>query len=236
MTTTATEPERQAAPAMFDRGERFAAYVAHELRAPLATERALLELALTDPNADLAGWRKVAEDVLRACKQQERLLEACLTLARSRQGLERREELDLAAIAAEALRAHDLSDLESEVELEAAWTTGSPELLERLVANLLSNAVLHNTLGGRVELATRTAAGRAVLSVANTGPPIRAAEVKQLFEPFQRLGASPRRSSDGVGLGLAIVEAVAHAHGATVSARARIGGGLAIDVAFPALD
>ena len=69
-----------------DRPERFAAYVAHELRTPLATQRALLELALADRDADVASWREIGEDVLGACRQQERLLEACLTLARSQGG------------------------------------------------------------------------------------------------------------------------------------------------------
>src|ERR1700720_421981 len=79
----------QATPARFEGEERFAAYVAHELRSPLATQRALLELTLTDPFADVASWRNVAEDVLDACMEQERLLEACLALARSRCGLRR---------------------------------------------------------------------------------------------------------------------------------------------------
>jgi signal transduction histidine kinase len=95
---------------MLQGGERFAAYVAHELRTPLATRRALLELVLADPNADVAPWREIGEDVLEACRQQERLLEACLTLAGSHGGLRRWESVDLAAITAEALRPHDLSE------------------------------------------------------------------------------------------------------------------------------
>jgi signal transduction histidine kinase len=221
--------------AAFNGGERFAAYVAHELRTPLAAQRALLELALGDPDADVAAWREIGEDVLGACQQQERLLEACLTLARSRGGgPQRREAIDLAAIATEALRAHDLSGLESVVALEPAWTSGDPDLLERLAANLVSNAIRHNIVGGRIELATRTESGRAVLSVANTGPLIPAAELLRLFQPFERLNSNPRTFSAGVGLGLAIVEAIAQVHGALVTARARASGGLEMDVRFPA--
>jgi signal transduction histidine kinase len=216
--------------------ERFAAYVAHELRTPLAAQRALLELALADPNADVATWRGIGEDVLCACARQERLLEACLTLARSQGRRPRCEPVDLAAIAAAALRAHDLRGLESDVALEAAWTTGDPDLLERLAANLVSNAIRHNVVGGRIEVAAHVESGRAVLSVANTGVPIPAGELERLFQPFQRLGSSPRTFGDGVGLGLAIVEAIADAHGATLTAGARPGGGLRIRVAFPTLD
>jgi signal transduction histidine kinase len=217
-------------------GERFAANVAHELRTPLATQRALLELALGDPNADVATWREIGEDVLRACMQQERLLEACLTLARSQGRAQRCEPVDLAAIAADALTARDPSGLESVVVLEPAWTGGDPDLLGQLAANLVSNAIRHNIVGGRIEVATRAESGRAVLSVANTGPLIPAGELPRLFQPFQQLAPHPPDAAGGIGLGLAIVQDIAAAHDATVTARARTGGGLGIDVAFPALD
>jgi signal transduction histidine kinase len=207
------------------------AYAAHELRTPLATQRALLELALADRSADVAAWREIGEDVLCACKQQERVLDACLVLARSRDAPCRCEPVDLAAIAADALRAHDRRSLATVVALEPARAEGDPGLVERLVANLVSNAIRHNVSHGRIAVATRSASGRAVLSVANTGPPIPPAELPRLFQPFQRLGSH----ADGMGLGLTIVQAVADAHGATVTARARRGGGLGIDVAFPAL-
>jgi signal transduction histidine kinase len=213
--------------------ERFAAYIAHELRSPLATQRALLELTLTDPFADAASWRDVAEDVLDAVHQQERLLEACLALARSRCGLRRHDRIDLAAIAAEALRAGDLSGLGSVVSLEPAWTDGDPSLVERLAANLVSNAIRHNVIGGRIEVETRVESGRAVLMVANTGPLVPAADLHRLFQPFERFNSNPRSFSDGVGLGLAMVKAIADAHDAIVTATARVGGGLDIDVSFP---
>jgi signal transduction histidine kinase len=231
--TPANEPAEHARPLG---EERFAAYIAHELRTPLATQRAPLELALTDPLADTASWRDVAGDVLDACMQQERLLEACLTLARSHYGLVRREPADLAAITNEALRAHDLSELESVVVLEAAWTSADAHLLERLAASLVSNAIRHNLPGGRIEVTTRARAGHAVLVVANTGPRVPASELRRLFEPFQRLNANPKTLSGGVGLGLAIVQAIADAHDATLTARTRTGGGLEISVTLPALD
>jgi signal transduction histidine kinase len=215
-------------------GEHFAAYVAHELRAPLATQRALLELVLADRDADVAVWRGVGEEVLGACRRQERLLEACLVLARSEGRLQRWERVDLAVVAVEALRAHAVGGLERVVVLEPAWALGDPVLLERLAANLVSNAVRHNVVGGRVEVETRTVAGAAVLSVANSGRLIAAGELQRLFRPFQRLESGSGCS--GGGLGLVIVRAVADAHGAVVSARAARGGGVEIDVVFPALD
>jgi signal transduction histidine kinase len=216
---------------------RFAAYVAHELRTPLATQRALLESALADPNADIASWREIGEDVLGACRQQERLLEACLALARSQGKVQRCEPVDLAEITAAALRSHNPGELESVVALDTARTSGDPRLIERLVANLIANAIGHNVPCGGLHVATYTAAGRAIFTIANTGSRISAAELPRLFRPFQRLDPNPRSSSDGVGLGLglAIVQAIADAHDATVTARTRTEGGLAVDVAFPAL-
>ena len=214
--------------------ERFAAYIAHELRTPLATQRALLELTLTDPLADTACWRDVARDVLDACLQQERLLEACLALARSRCEPPRHQPVDLGAIADEALRTHDPHGIRCVLVPEPAWTTGDPRLLARLAANLVSNAIRHNIAGGRVEIATRTVAGRAVLTIANTGPPIAAGELERLFQPFHRLNSNARSFNDGVGLGLAIVQAIAEAHNAIVTTRPRAGGGLEIDVSLAA--
>ena len=207
------------------------AYAAHELRTPLAAQRALLELALSDSSADVATWREIGEDVLTACGQQERTIEACLTFARSQCELPRREPLDLAEIADEALKALDRCPLKTVAALEPAWTTGDPALLERLIANLVSNAIRHNVLGGRITVATGTKRGRAHFSVANTGPLVPTGEVERLFQPFHRLN-----SNDGIGLGLAIVRTIAEAHDAVVTARARARGGLGIDVAFPALN
>ncbi len=226
----------RAALALFESRERFAACVAHELRTPLATQRALLELALADPNADVASWREIGEDVLGACKQQERLLQACLALAQTQGSPHRCEPVDLAAITAGALGANDLSGLKSVVAIEPAWTTGDPDLLACLATNLVSNAIRHNIVGGRIEVATGAESRRAHLTVANTGPAVPAGELERLFQPFQRLNSNANPSSDGVGLGLAIVRAIADAHDATVAALAQPGGGLEIDVTFPALD
>lgn len=227
---------RPAAPGALEEQERFAAYVAHELRAPVALQRALVEVALADPHADATTLREMGERVVASCVRQQRLIEALLELVRSGCGLRRREPVDLAALAAEALGAHDPSGLESVVAFEPARTAGDPDLLGRLAANLISNAIDHNLARGRIEIATRTRSGRAVISVTNTGLPISPGELPRLFRPFERLGPHPGPSADGVGLGLAVVRAIADAHDAAVTARARRGGGLGIAVAFAALD
>ncbi len=228
--------DERAALARFDGRARFAAYVAHELRTPMATQRALLELSLADQHADTTSWRDVAEDVLAACLQQERLLEACLTFARSRCALTRRDRIDLATIVSEALCAHDPNGLDCVVALEPAMISGDRALLERLAANLVSNAIRHNLADGRIEVETRVEAGRSVLSVANSGPLIPPAVLRRLFQPFQRFENRRANVCSGLGLGLSIVDGIATAHNATLSARAPADGGLHIQISFPGDD
>ncbi len=213
----------------------FAAFAAHELRGEITLQLALAEVTLADPTADTVALREMGNGVVAACERQERLLEALLTLTRTEYGHLRREPVDVAATAAEVLRAHDHRELTSTTALERARTTGDPLLLERLVANLIENAVRHNVPGGRLDVATYTVAGHPILTIANTGPVIPSGELTRLFQPFQRRNSHEGSAADGVGLGLAIVHAIAHAHNATVNAEARTGGGLRIAIGFPAV-
>jgi signal transduction histidine kinase len=209
------------------------AFIAHELRTPLATQRALLELALADPEADAELWQEIGSDVLDACKEQERLLESCLALSRSQSAVTRSETVDLATAVATRLGALDLRSVTVTKSLEQALTTGDPDLIERLLDNLLTNAVRHNRVGGSIEVTTRSIEPQTLLTVENTGPPIPAGEITRLFEPFQQLTSQNTSSPRGLGLGLAVAKAVATAHGAVISAHARPSGGLRIDVVFP---
>ena len=153
-------------------------------------------------------------------------------VTRSRHGLTCHKPVDIAAITRDALLAHDLTDLETVVTLKPAWTTGDPNRIDLLAANLLSNAARHNVPGGRIAIATRTEAQHAVLSIANTGSSIPSGELTRLFEPFQRLDSQPTSRDDGVGLGLAIVRAIADPHGAAITPHAQANGGLRIDIKF----
>ena len=220
--------------ASFEAQRQFAANASHELRTPLTLERTLVEVALADPGASLDSLRQMGERVLAAGEQQERLIEALLTLSRSQRGIDHHERIDLAATTAQVLPTLATNELTVTTSLQPAWASGDPQLVERLIANLLTNAVSHNTVPGHIEVRTETRAGRALLMIENTGPPIPADQLDRLFEPFQRLGGERRNGSSGFGLGLSIVQAVATAHHATISAGANAGGGLRIEVGFPA--
>ncbi len=220
--------------ASFEAQRQFVANASHELRTPLTLERTLLEVALNDPDASVDSLRRACEHVLAVGEQQERLIEALLTLSRSQRGLDEHEEIDLAAVTTAASAAVDRDGLTVETTLDEARTTGDPRLVERLVANLLSNAVRHNVPGGRVTIDTHTESGRAVLTVSNTGPKIPSRDLSRLFRPFQRLTTGRAGNAGGLGLGLSIVDAIAQAHNATITTVAQPDGGLSITVAFPA--
>jgi signal transduction histidine kinase len=218
----------------FDAQRQFVANASHELRTPLTLERTLIEVALADPEADAESLRRTLRQVLAVGEQEERLIEALLTLSRSQRGLDEREQVDLAAIAASALAAVDSGDLRVSSSFEPADTKGDARLVDRLVANLVGNAVRHNEPGGYVTVTTETRGDRAVLIVANSGPKISPAELPRLFRPFQRLNVDRTAGTAGLGLGLSIVDAVARAHGAIVDAVPGEDGGLRVEVAFPA--
>ncbi len=223
--------------ASFEAQRHFVANASHELRTPLTVERTLLQVALDDPDTSNAAWRSVAQEVLTYSDEQTRLIEALLTLASSESAMDGSESLDIAVVVRSTLvkvRAETQErDIHVDSNLSSASLEGDPLLIERLVANLLGNAVRHNVVGGRVEVVTEVIDERAVLSVRNSGAIIPLSDVDRLFQPFQRL--DPRRShhKDGHGLGLSIVRAIASAHQATMSAHPLPDGGLDISVTFP---
>jgi signal transduction histidine kinase len=220
----------------YEAQRQFVANASHELRAPLTRQRALIEVALASPDADFTSLRRAHERVLASEQHLEQLIDALLTLTRGQAGLERRERFDLAIPAARVLEAQrpevDRLSLDVEATLDPAPTNGDPRLLERLIANLIDNAIRHNTRTGRVEITAGTRDRRAFVSIANTGPTIRPEEIERLFQPFQRLGGA-RTTHSGHGLGLSIVRAIANAHDAELTASARPEGGIMIEVSFP---
>ncbi|ONH27021.1 two-component sensor histidine kinase [Pseudofrankia asymbiotica] len=222
--------------AAFASQRRFVANASHELRTPLTAQRAILQVALADPDATVEALRVACGEVLELGATQGHLIEALLTLASGEQGVDRREPFDLADVARRVLSNRPparSAGVAVEAALGAAPASGDPLLVESLVANLVDNATRYNVAGGRVEVTTSATADGARLSVRNSGPVVQPAEVERLFEPFQQLDGRRVRHGEGHGLGLAIVRAIADAHGARLAAAARPAGGLDIEVTFP---
>jgi signal transduction histidine kinase len=225
--------------ASFEAQRQFVANASHELRTPLTLERAILEVTLADPAASAASLRAACERVLAIGDRQEHTIEALLTLARSERGVDRRQPLLLDAITGRLIaeRRDELErrGLRLDTQLSDAPTTGDPRLIERLVANLLDNAIHHNAPHGWVTVTTAADGEQAVLSVANSGPVIDPEEAERLTQPFRRHGTERTGHDDGHGLGLSIVRAIATAHGATLAVLPQAAGGLRVEVKFSRL-
>ena len=227
----------------FEAQKRFVANASHELRTPLAVMRTEIDVTLSDDDADLAEYRRMAGVVRDASERANGLVDALLVLARSEaqtgRRLARRAESDLAVGTANALSAVSREvariGLKVHTALRPAPVVGAPGLLDRLAGNLVENAVRYNHLHGRIWVRTGTDGQRSWLVVGNTGFEVAPADVPGLFEPFRR-GGQERTGARGSGLGLSIVRAVCDAHGGTVKAVAQPGGGLEVTVTLPSAD
>jgi signal transduction histidine kinase len=219
--------------AAFEGQQRFIANASHELRTPLAVMRATVDVVLENPDSTPEDLRGMATDIRAAVDHAEHLIGALLILAHNERGLTVHEEVDLATIAEEVLDTARLCDRRVHARLESAVISGDPVLVERLVANLVDNAVRHNAAEGDIWISTRTVAGESHLTVANTGALINSADADRIFQPFQRLNS--RTSHEGFGLGLTLVASIAAVHGGSATARPRDDGGLSITVALPSV-
>ncbi|GAA0456431.1 two-component sensor histidine kinase [Paractinoplanes deccanensis] len=227
----------------FESQKRFVANASHELRTPLAVMRTEIDVTLSDDEADVAEYRRMAKVVRNASERANGLVDALLVLARSEaqsgRRLVRKVPADLATSVTNALSAvraeAERLKLDVTTDLRPATVVGDPSLLDRLAGNLIENAIRYNHLLGRLWLRTSTVDGQAVLVVGNTGYEVEPGDVPGLFEPFRR-GGWERTGSRGSGLGLSIVRAVCDAHGGTVSAVAQEGGGLEVTVKLPTAD
>jgi signal transduction histidine kinase len=217
--------------AAFEGQRQFIANASHELRTPLAVMRTTVDVVAGNPDSTPADLRDMATDIRVAVDRAEQLIGALLILARSERGLTVSEDVDLATVAEDVLDTAVLGGLRLHATLEPAVIAGDPVLVERLIGNVVDNAVRYNDAAGDIWVSTRTAEGSCQLIVANTGAVIGTADIDRIFQPFQRL--SSRTAHDGFGLGLAIVSSIAAIHGGTATARPRADGGLTLTVTIP---
>lgn len=209
---------------------RFVGDAGHELRSPLATIAARLELAQRrgPTGGDIAAMIPEAQ-------RMTRLVEDLLLLARAdERGLApRRDDVDLDELAEnEAARLRTAGDVRVRVTTVPVRVTGDRSQLTRVLGNLAENAARHARTG--VEVRLRTERGQAVLEVVDDGPGIAVGDRRRVFERFVRLDEGRARDAGGVGLGLAIVAEVLAAHGGSVEAGAADDGGTVMTVRLPA--
>jgi signal transduction histidine kinase len=171
--------------ASFDSQRRFVANASHELRTPLTLDRALLERALRHPSPTHGLRRATCQRLLASSQDQDRLIDAPLTLARSEAGLS--TELDAGH-----------AGLRIQTEIGPAAVSGDPRLAERLVRNLVDNAIRYNQPAGLVNITTRTCSGRAVLAVSNTGPVVDHESYPRIAREVPELPARPHVAAEDV--------------------------------------
>jgi signal transduction histidine kinase len=207
----------------FDAQSHFAANASHELRGPMTTQRTLVEVAAGTPGAS-ADLRELADALRPVLGRQERLVDGLLALAWSEHGTSSVEQLRLDELVRTSVARTEHPNVEA--TLQPTTVAGDPILLDLLVDNLIRNAARHNVDGGRIWISVEPW----VLTVENTGAPITAERLDDLVEAFR--SGSRDRTGGGVGLGLAIVTAVARAHRTQLTLTPREGGGIRAEVRF----
>ena len=218
---------------------QFVANASHELRTPLAGMRTSLEVAMAKPGPVPPQFVTLAERLGREFGHVDRLLESFLTLAHSQHGPPADQAtVSLADLARLAIESHTdaISTMRLTVEHQQgpdARVTGSRTLLSRMVENVIHNAVRHNRRGGWVRVTTTVTDKRGQLVVENGGPVLDPDQVKQLTEPFRRIGAERTGQDNGAGMGLAIVASIVDVHGGELDLAARSGGGLRVAITLP---
>jgi signal transduction histidine kinase len=223
--------------AAFTAQKEFVANASHELRTPLTIIRTEIDVALSDPELPQEELREMGAAVTEAVDRSEKLIDSLLVLARA-EGSPTLIDLDLAELAGTEVDLSsteaDLLGLRLELDLQPALIKGERALLERMVGNLVENAIRHNESDGWFMVKTSAASGQAILEVANSGPFVPPEELDRLFDRFYRPDKSRSRKTGGFGLGLSIVKSVATAHGGSVKLVAPEGGGLRVTVSLPA--
>jgi signal transduction histidine kinase len=216
----------------FRRQAAFVRNASHELRTPLSVIRTEADVTLADEPDDPEALRRALTVVREASQRSERLIGALLTLARADRGDQPRSEVDLGDVVRQLTEEMNLEGLRVELAVGEARVLGDRELLRTMAANLIDNAVRHNSADAWIEIRTRSSGDETLLEISNAGATITQDEAASLTEPFRRLGAP--RTGDGLGLGLSIAASVAQAHGGDLDVSPLERGGLRVSIALPA--
>ncbi len=211
----------------------FVVAASHELKTPVAAIQAAAETVLvaleTDPEAVLDFTGRIYDNAVR----MSRIVTDLLDLSRLESTTPRVEPFDLAEVLTSEV--HRFSSARPPIAFEAVPTpmVGNPSDLALAFRNLLDNAVRHTAKDGRVTASVGISDGVAIVTVADTGSGIPAAELPRIFERFYRVDEARSRATGGTGLGLAIVKHVAELHGGRVEVESRLGEGSTFRIQVP---
>jgi len=224
----------------FRRITQFTADASHELRTPVALMRTRAEITLRRSRSE-EEYRETLRRILEDLQRTSSLIENLMLLARADSGtaaLERAridmmESVNEACLEGRALAESKQISLEAALPESPVWVYGDANSLRRLFLILLDNAVKYTPPQGRITLTLRSDDGCAWVEVRDTGIGIAAQDLPHIFERFFRADPARSRQTGGTGLGLSIGKWIAEAHGGTISASSRPGGGSAFEVRLP---
>jgi len=221
----------------FEQQSRFVADAAHELRTPLATLRANLEVIQQDPNTTLSDYREMVQVLDRTLSRMECLVEDLLLLAKGEKEVQR-ETASLEVVLTQAVdemkllaQAHDVT-LDLEVIGELVVLADTP-LLARAVGNLIENGIRYNRPGGSVAVIGYREANGVVIQVKDTGVGISSEELPHIFERFYRVDRSRARYRGGAGLGLSITARIVQLHDGHIRVESAPGVGSTFTIWLP---
>jgi signal transduction histidine kinase len=219
---------------LLDQQRQFLQDASHELGTPIAIalgHAELIERAATDQTI-AADARIAVDELLRMRRLTSRMLLLASTDGPASLHL---AAVDVEEIVVEALRRWShISRSWTLGALEETWVRGDADRLTLALDALIENAVDHTETDGRIELGARRDGSAVVITVADEGSGIPATEVDRIFSRFSRIDAGRNRATGGFGLGLAIVQAITHAHQGTVNVRSTVGKGSVFEVRLPA--
>ncbi len=217
----------------------FVANVSHELKTPLAAIRGYAETLRDGALDEPPTARRFTDRILSQCRRLQELLADLLILSRLEgDATLEREPVSLDAIARHAVELLTPAAREKGVEIELSEepvppVQGDAGNLERLLLNLLDNAIKYNRPDGKITVRVARCGGEAMLEVSDTGIGIPPESIPRIFERFYRVDKGRAREEGGTGLGLAIVKHIAQAHGGQVDVESRVGRGSTFRVRLP---
>ena len=210
--------------------------IAHDLKSPLASIRGIAETSLTSQPEDPA-IQQLAGSIIEECDRLLHLINTMLDLSETEAGLTpEREPLNLTALIRDACELYQVLAVDSGIKLhcrceEDVRIDGNRQFLQRLVGNLLDNAIKYTPAGGEVSIEQAVSDTEVVIRVRDTGQGISEEDIPRIFERFYR--ADQSRSKPGTGLGLSLARAIVNAHLGSISVRSSDGSGSLFTVRLP---
>ena len=212
--------------------------IAHDLRSPIARIRGMAEVTLTTSKS-LGEYENMAASTIEDCDRLLDMINTMLLISKTEAGVEKtsREEVDITALIRKACELFQPIAEDKNVGLgyhtaEKTLLLGDNRMLQRMLSNILDNAVKYTPPGGKVEVSlTESKNGNAIISVSDTGIGISETDLLHIFERFYRCDRS--RSEPGTGLGLSLARAIARAHGGDVTVTSTVNQGSVFTITLP---